>query len=97
MKYRTQYIKKNWKLIIHLLLGTYYFGVNNQWWVDFPSMFGKPWYLKINPFQIRRNYKGMEFRAVACYFVAKPWLLFPKHPKYNQPLDSDGKKPPQVS
>lgn len=58
------YILQNWKLIIHLLFNTYRFGVNNQWWSEFDSMFGKPWY-KI---RLRQNYQCMKFRAIHCGF-----------------------------
>lgn len=33
---------KQWRLVLHLLLGTPKFGVNNQWKVGFESMFRAP-------------------------------------------------------
>lgn len=59
----------NWKMIIHFLFTTYKFGVNNEWWCDFKSIFGRPWYRRINPYTIWQNYLGMRFRVKACYFV----------------------------
>ena len=66
------FYKKNWKLIIHLVFRTYYFGTNNMWWYG-PSMFGYPWYKKIwmiitvRPFI--ENLKLIWFRSVACHFM----------------------------
>jgi len=81
-RYRINFILKNWKLVIHLLFSTYHFGVNNQLWCEFDSMFGKSFIRRFNPSQIWINYKMMEFRAVACYFVQEPQKLFPNHPRY---------------
>ena len=82
------YIKENWKQIIHLLLGTYKFGVNNQWWSDFPSLFGIPLY-KRTPRRILQNYRMAKFRAIHCFFVTTEtaWKLFPKDmkKKYGSP------------
>jgi hypothetical protein len=33
---------KHWRLVLHLLLGTPRFGVNNQWKVGFDSVFRAP-------------------------------------------------------
>ena len=78
-KPRIKYLKDNWKLIIHLLFSTKRFGVNNNWWSEFDSIFGAPWY-KITPKKIIQNYRGMRFRVLACYFVGTPTakILFPK-------------------
>jgi hypothetical protein len=66
---RWKWIKENWKMIIHLLLGTKRFGVNNKWWNEFDSIFGIPWY-KRTPRKIYINYQGAKFRAIACYFIS---------------------------
>lgn len=64
---KLEHFKKNWKLTIHLLFRTKHFGANNQWWLDFDSYFGWPWYkiligiITVKP--IINNYKGMKFRA----------------------------------
>jgi hypothetical protein len=73
-----KYTLENWKLLIHILFSTYRFGVNNKWWSDFDSIFGKPFY-KRTPTQILQNYRGAKFRAVGCYFVDEPTAkkLFP--------------------
>ena len=63
-----EYTLQNWKLITHLLLGTYRFGVNNHWWNSYDSLFGIPWY-KRTPHRMLTNYRGMKFRALKCYFI----------------------------
>lgn len=65
---KIKWIKENWKMSIHLLLGTKRFGVNNKWWSDFDSLFGIPWY-KRTPRRIITNYKLARFRAIACHFI----------------------------
>ena len=74
------YFKQNWKFTIHILLGTYKFGVNNQWWSSFPSLFGIPFY-KRTPRRIWKNYEGARFRAVVCHFVSAETaeMLFPNY------------------
>ena len=72
---------QNWKLITHLLFNTYYFGVNNQWWSQWPSLFGKPIMKRFNMYQIRNNYEEMRFRACHCYFISKPQKIFPRYYK----------------
>lgn len=37
-----KYYKKNWKIFLHLLLRTKRFGVNNEWWNHYDSIFGLP-------------------------------------------------------
>ena len=70
--YKSKYFKENWKMIIHLLFGTYKFGVNNdRRWSTFDSMFGVPWRKRFIPSEIKKRYQGMKFRAVACYFIPK--------------------------
>ena len=82
IKFKFEFFKKNWKLGVHLLLGTYKFGVNNKWWSDFPSIFGIPFY-KRTPRRILINYRGMRFRVSACYFLDKETgrKLFPRYYK----------------
>ena len=78
---RYKYFKENWKLIIHIMLRTYRFGVNNEWWCDFNSMFGLPLYKRFSPKQLIENYKSAKFRALACYFIDDETarVLFPKY------------------
>lgn len=72
-----KYLFANWKLVFHLLLRTKRFGVNNEWWSEFDSIFG--WsnkekiiaILTIKP--IITNYKMMIIRS-AIGFV--PWSDF---------------------
>lgn len=70
------YFRQNWKLCLHLVLRTKHFGVNNQLWSTFPSMWGWSWpkilwALTIRP--IISNYKQMKFRA-RIGFVSKDTL-----------------------
>lgn len=53
-------IKDNWKLMIHLLFRTYHFGVNNQWWEPYRSIFGLPFHRR---WHIISQYKGIKFRC----------------------------------
>ena len=57
-----QEIKNNWKLMFHLFFRTYHFGVNNQWWCSWKSMFGLSWW-KIEKYRFIRNFKLIIFRA----------------------------------
>ncbi len=56
---------KNWKLIIHLLLHTRRFGVNNQWRCSFDS------FLSQHKGNLVENYKAAKFRATACGFLTR--------------------------
>jgi len=77
VSFRIRYFIANWKLILHLLFRTKRFGVNNEWWSEFDSIFG--WSnkeklkaaLKIKP--IIRNYRMMYVRS-ALGFI--PWYDF---------------------
>lgn len=70
-----QLVRSNWKLTSHLILRTKHFGVNNQRWSKFDSMFGWPWWkivwsvITIKP--LLDNYRSMRFRAEACKFVSR--------------------------
>ncbi len=70
---RIKFFKENWKLGVHLIFRTKRFGVNNQKWSTFDSMFGvstrQIWsdIFKIKP--ILMNWKRMKFRAKAAYFL----------------------------
>jgi hypothetical protein len=67
------YYKQNWKLFLHLLLRTKKFGVNNQWWNKYDSIFGLPtiiiiWrIILIKPLII--EWRKIKFRIVACHFI----------------------------
>ena len=69
------FIFQNWKLIVHLLLKTKRFGVNNNWCSSFESTILGSWtrremlvgLLKVSP--IVHNYKLARFRAVYLYFL----------------------------
>jgi len=77
---RFKYFKENWKLIIHIMLTTYYFGVENKWWYHYPSIFGIPWY-KRTPRRIIINYRLARFRACHVHFVDEKTsrMLFPRY------------------
>lgn len=71
---KIKYIILNWKLVIHLVLRTKRFGVNNNWWNDYDSIFGQRLYrilislLLIYP--IINNYKYLKFRLIVCHFIS---------------------------
>jgi hypothetical protein len=48
IEYRLKFGIRYWKLLVHLIFGTYHFGVNNSWWSRYPSIFGRSdkWNLK---------------------------------------------------
>ncbi len=70
---KVNYLLKNWKIGVHLLFRTKRFGVNNERWSTFDSMFGvsmsqRLWDMaRIWP--IVRNYKMMKLRAIQLNFV----------------------------
>jgi hypothetical protein len=69
-----KFFREYWKEGIHLLFRTKRFGVNNEWWSSFDSMYGFPTreilfsILKIKP--IIFNYRMMKLRA-ECGFLPK--------------------------
>jgi len=73
MKDKIRYLLKNWKIGIHLLFRTKRFGVNNDWWVSFDSIFGVPTrkiiydIIRIRP--IIFNYKCLKYRAGQLGFM----------------------------
>lgn len=67
---RIKYFKQNWKLVIHLLFGTYRFGVDNSKWSSFDSMFGVPLRERFIPSKILQRYRMMKVRA-SCGFIPK--------------------------
>ena len=78
-KYLLKFFIANWKMLIHLIFRTKRFGVNNQWWGSFDSLWG--WnnskkviaIIRVKP--LIQNYKGMIFRS-AIGFI--PWDDFTK-------------------
>lgn len=73
IKNKTQYFRKEWKQILHVILQTRYFGVNNQWRSSFPSLFGKPpWRITLNIlliFPLVKNYRRAKYRAETIGFI----------------------------
>ena len=67
-------------MIIHVLFGTYRFGVDNKTWNDFDSLFGVPMRKRFIPKEIILRYRTMRARAL-CGFIpyddAKK--LFPRY------------------
>lgn len=55
------YIYKNWKVGFHLLFRTKRFGVNNEWWSQFDSLFGAKTFK--DRISLRRNYMMIKLRA----------------------------------
>ena len=62
------FIIKNWKLVVHLLLGTSRFGVNNRQHSEFTSIFARKEKLTLK--LIIWNYKRAKVRAL-CGFLTK--------------------------
>ncbi len=72
-KEKIKFFRQNWKLSVHLLLRTKYFGVNNQWRSSFPSIFGWPWWKiflsVITIYPIILNYRRTKWRAKHVHFL----------------------------
>ena len=68
-----KYYYKNWKLFVHLLFRTKRFGVNNQWWNNYDSIFGLSTckiifrIILIKPLIVELT--KIKFRVVACHFM----------------------------
>jgi hypothetical protein len=74
IKNRIAFLLKNWKLCLHLILGTRHFGVNNQWWSSFPSSyFGLPWWRIVKDvvtiLPLIRRYRHAKYRAITLGFL----------------------------
>lgn len=73
LRSKFQYIRKHWKLIYHLIVGTKHFGVNNKLWESFPSMFGvsiwKQLFRIITIKPLITNYKYTKWRAITLGFI----------------------------
>jgi hypothetical protein len=63
---RIKFFINYWKLGIHLLFRTKRFGVNNEWWSPFDSLFGGSLRERLN---IINNYRMMKIRAGDCHFL----------------------------
>ena len=82
MLFFLKYTKENWKMIIHLLFGTYHFGVNNSAWVSWNSLFGKPAICSI--IKSIQNFKLMRTRAFIGFIPLNDAIkLFPVYAKNN--------------
>lgn len=71
---RYLYLYKHWKLGVHLVVGTRYFGVNNELWSYFPdTLLGEPlWRVILNIATIiplYRRYRAMKYRATVLGFL----------------------------
>ena len=83
----------NWKNCIHITFRTYHFGVNNQWWVGFNSIFGLPWYKR---FHIFKEYQCAKIRAISIGFL-DPYIcaeIWPKETKKTWPMFFEGDRIP---
>jgi hypothetical protein len=80
MKEKIKFIKENWKLGLHILLRTKRFGVNNQWWSEYDSIFGHPLskiiYSIILIYPLYRNYKMMKIRARCGFMTGEEYKIF---------------------
>lgn len=67
IKNKFNYFFSNWKQCIHILFRTKYFGVNNEWWSSFPSLFGwSIWKIAWSIIVIKpllRNYREIKIRS----------------------------------
>lgn len=69
------FVYRNWKLIVHLLLKTKRFGVNNLRRSDFESAVLGSWTKRemfiglLKVFPVVRNYRLAKFRAVSLGFL----------------------------
>jgi len=75
---------RNWKFFIHILFGTYRFGVDNQWKSSFDSMYGIPIKERFNIFNLVKRYRMARARAF-CGFIPMDDAvkLFPIYAKKN--------------
>ena len=74
------YFTENWKMIVHLLLKTRRFGVNNQAWYHENSIFGASPARGFS--QILKNYKMMKIRAFTGFIPLNEAIeMFPYHAK----------------
>ena len=90
---RLHYIRKNLRLILHLLLGTCHFGVNNQLWARQESIFGKKGLRRIT--SIPTNYRMMKIRAFSGFIPLNDAIeLFPRHAEKHgfKRIESNAKK-----
>jgi len=60
--FRIKYGLKYWKLLTHLLFGTYHLGVNNFWWSRYPSVFGRS-----NKWNIMRLFLSAKMMRARCF------------------------------
>jgi hypothetical protein len=67
LKFKIRFFFANWRMGVHLLIRTKRFGVNNEWWSSFDSLFGWPtWKIILSILTVRPiidNYRSMKFRA----------------------------------
>lgn len=92
LKKRVIYLIENWKMVIHLLFKTQRFGVNNQLWSNYDSLFGDScltgWIGAI------KNYKMMKVRAFSGFIPLNQAIeIFPEHAKKHgyRPIDKETK------
>lgn len=69
-----KYYFNHWKIFAHLLFRTKRFGVNNERWSKFDSLFGLPWYkiifriICVRPLIV--EWEKIKFRANVCHFIS---------------------------
>ena len=65
-------------MFIHLFLGTYRFGVNNDFWASNKSIFGQP--VRKSIIKLIQNYKMMRIRAFMGFIPLNDAIkLFPAY------------------
>ncbi len=82
MNFKIKYFFNNWKMLIHLLFGTFHFGVNNDLWNYHHSLYGySKWKILI---RIISNYKMMRIRSFIGFIPLNDAIkLFPDYSKKN--------------
>ncbi len=71
---KRRWIWENWKLGFHLVMRTRRFGVNNERWPRFDSMFGYPlWKIVLRVllvYPLIREYRRMKARTTAAHLLS---------------------------
>lgn len=83
-KEKLVWICRHWKIVLHLLLGTHRFGVNNKWRERFSVWYGlhplKIFWNVLRVYPIIRMYHFVKWRTIGCNTLDTETceLLFPK-------------------
>lgn len=82
--FQLKYISLNWKFLIHVVFGTYRFGVDNHWKSNFDSMFGISVKDRFSIKEIILRYKAARARAFCGFIPIEDAVrLFPLYARRN--------------